>query len=106
MNNLNISTGEVSFYGFMCGYLDRTENSDTDQSVEIYHDGLFHVRMFDNKAPNAGRGKGFNAGLDCGAFWLSFERLTDARKLYRKLRTCVKRNNDYTSILAFDNGEV
>lgn len=104
-NNTNIATGEVSFYGFACGYIDRTENDITDQSVELYQDGLYHVRLIDRKAPNYGRGKGWNAGIDCGNFWLSFESLTQARKVYRKLRTRVKNNSDYIDIIAFDNGE-
>lgn len=102
IHNLN---GELSYYGLSCGYVERVENDENEQITELYFDGVYHVRLIDKRAPNFGSND-FNKGLDCGRFWLSFESLTLARRIYNKLKTRVILNWDYLDILTFDNGEI
>ena len=97
--------GELSLYGLHCGYVDRVENDDNNIAAELYKAGeVFHVRLFDRSAPNWGMG--FNECISCGRFWWSFDNLTPARKLYRKLKTAVSRGWDYSSLVVFNQGEL
>lgn len=98
--------GELSAYGLHCGYVDRIESGDNNLTAELYEEGgVFHVRLFDRSAPNFG-GKHFNECISGGRFWWSFYTLTPARKLYRKLRTAVKRGKDYSSLVVSNQGEL
>jgi len=64
-------SGELTPYAFACGYIQ--ENEKDGKRLTLWHEGgpLYHVRMFDHKSHKR-------------IFWESFERLTDARALYRK----------------------
>jgi hypothetical protein len=59
--------GDLSAYSFACGYVQ--EKQTNNGKVELYKDGNWHVRIFDDQ-PH-GR-------------WVSFDTLGEARKAFRK----------------------
>jgi hypothetical protein len=64
------SKGELTAYGLACGYIEKYEA--LQQSLTLWREGgIYHVRRhnhFHNKR----------------VFWVSFEKLTDARKTYNQ----------------------
>ena len=93
--------GSLTAYSFACGYIQRVEKADL--SCELYLDGTWHVRFFNR---SANWSKGFNEGLDSGRHWLSFDSLTQARKVYNKLASRVLSGKCYFDILAFDQNNI
>lgn len=100
MANLHNKDGSLTVYGFACGYIQKVEVGDL--SVELYLDGVWNVRFF-NRAANWS--KPFNSGLDAGRHWLSFDKLTDARKCYNKLASRILNKRCYLDVLTFDQGQ-
>lgn len=91
--------GSLTPYSFRCGYMEKTEKG-LSLWVELYFEGgVYHVRLFDTNAAGYCF-KRFNTGSDCGRFWLSFHKLTDARKLYKKLARCIECDQDYSNVLS------
>lgn len=72
MPKLRTKTGELTPYGLACGYVQTHEVSDI--RVTLWHEGgpMYHVRAHD-------------FGEHRRIAWDSFERLTDARKAYRRM---------------------
>jgi hypothetical protein len=68
---IKTKSGELTPYALACGYIQQKEKE--GKQVSLWNEGgpLYHVRLHD-----------FNAGKRI--FWESFERLTDARVLYKK----------------------
>jgi hypothetical protein len=84
--------GSLTVYALACGYVQKVEKAEL--SAELYHEGaVYQVRYFNRNAdfslpfndPNGGR------------FWLSFDNLTEARKVYNKLASSVLSGNVYHS---------
>lgn len=94
--------GSLTAYSFACGNIQRVEIGEL--SCELYLDGIWHVRLFDRSI--SWHNKGFNSGLDCGRHWLSFDNLTQARKVYNKLASRVLSGKCYLDVLVFDQGRV
>lgn len=72
-NRFKTKSGELTPYALACGYIQEKEND--GKRITLWHEGgqVYHVMLFDHK--NHKR-----------IFWESFERLTDARALYRKTK--------------------
>lgn len=74
MNAFYLKSGQLSFYGFACGYVERQTTKDNWTELYMEH-SHFHVRQ--GKA-----GEGFT-------IWETFSsnELTKARKLYNSLKS-------------------
>ena len=86
MPELNLKNGDVSAYGFMCGYSQIARVGEQMQiknpfggwtnvhrfEVQLFADGVFHVRVSDWRLP---------LGLEA---WYSFDKLSEARKYFKK----------------------
>lgn len=77
-------TGELSEYGFACGYIERVETTDLDKRLFKEH-GVYHVQSLKNNTPE------FNSKFDGNTshqyiVWESFNKLTEARKFYNKIK--------------------
>jgi hypothetical protein len=70
-NRFRTKAGNLTPYALACGYIEEKERGGV--RVTLWHEGgpLYHVRKHD-----------FNKGER--VFWESFERLTDARALFRR----------------------
>lgn len=68
-----IKTGELTAYGYACGYVDREETETAWKEIYMEHQH-YHVRS----GPMGGK----------WTIWETFEhfRLTEARKLYRRIK--------------------
>lgn len=60
--------GTLTRYAFACGYMELVECG--DKRLQLYQDCCYHVRAIVRGEPR----------------WESFEKLTDARAFYRKLK--------------------
>lgn len=66
--------GELSFYSFCCGYVQREEKNNMKKELFMEH-STFHVKVYR-------RSDGF---VDTVA-WNSFDSLTEARKNYKSFK--------------------
>lgn len=84
--------GSLTVYAFACGYIEKEFGEDYKGSnwVELYLDGLWHVR-------------GFSEGV---RFWYSFDmgNLRKARQLYRRLRSLKRKGKPFHSVEVNNNG--
>ena len=72
MNNaIFLKSGFLSAYGFMCGYIQKCENSKFE--VQLYKESLYHVRVINITETSR--------SVDV---WNSYGTLTEAKKDYFK----------------------
>lgn len=89
--------GSLTVYALACGYMQRYEKGQF--SVELYHEGaVYQVRYFNR---NSDFGLPFN-NLSGGRFWLSFDNLTKAKKVYNKLANAVKNGYFDANVLSYE----
>jgi hypothetical protein len=68
------TNGELSVYGLHCGYLQES-NYINDTKVQMYHEGaVYSVRWFQYES---------DSFAHIARNWVNFEKVTEARKLYR-----------------------
>jgi len=69
-NKIKTNSGDLSMYGFACGYIEREQIEDIVITLEC-EEGIFHIKVSDTK----------KTGL---ISWNNFEKLTEARQFYKK----------------------
>lgn len=82
---INNKNGQVSAYGFMCGYIQRLESANLDK--ELFKDCYYHVRSTKHNSAHlntifGGDGKPMHKF----SIWETFESLTEARKFYNSIK--------------------
>ncbi len=72
-DKFKLANGDLTNYAFICGYV-QTSVLYANTAITLYHDGgnVYHVRAHDHKRHER-------------LFWLSFESLTEARKVYKSI---------------------
>ena len=79
--------GSLTAYAFACGYIQRQTIGSKQITLWVEH-GCHHVRAHDFNSDVVHTESGVRGRL----FWLSFDTLTEARKIYRqKLRELKKK---------------
>ena len=66
--------GELSFYSFCCGYVQREEKDNIKKELFMEH-SVFHVKAYS-----------LNGDFIDTIVWNTFDSLTEARKNYRSLK--------------------
>lgn len=88
--------GSLSGYSFLCGYIERTDRDNVQ--CDLYFDGgIYQIELYDRNEKQFGE-TDFNV-IGGGRYWWSLDRLVDARSLYKKLSSRVKRGLDYSDLL-------
>jgi len=77
MKKIRNKNGFTSEYGFMCGYIENIQTETTKITMYREH-GVYHVQAFRNDK------KTLMTRNDC-KIWETYEKLTDAKKHYKKL---------------------
>ena len=91
MPELNNVNGDVSYYGFACGYVQRFETDTSKMTLELYGEGcVYQVRHFYYAMQNSA--DEWNAP-DSWRKWDSFDNLKDARKRFAEIKRNMKRES-------------
>lgn len=72
--NFYNKNGELSFYSFCCGYVQREEKKNMKKELFMEH-SIFHVKVYKR-----------NNGFVDTIVWNSFDSLTEARKSYKSFK--------------------
>lgn len=77
-------SGNVTVYGFACGYIEQINTDNLFKELYKEH-GMYHVRSSVNNSPDLYT-KFDGRTSHIFTIWESFTTLSDARKLYNKIK--------------------
>lgn len=86
--SLYLTNGELSAYGLACGYLEQSPDNGNGDSVELRHDGCYHVHIREAGVTVDSETRipfwiDSDEGSKIRADWHTFDTLTEARRFYR-----------------------
>lgn len=84
-NKFRNDNGELTAYAFACGYIEKEENGSMHCQL-MYETPTYFVKIFNATFPylewNNPKG---------GRFWLCYDKLSDARSVYRRMKSMISR---------------